>query len=326
MPFLNGFGTVKLQSLGIICQQTRISAETEGDAQIGDSFFVRHNVNDRIGGHSAELITVSVGQSDDIAGKLYNSKLHTQTESQVRNFLFSGVADSTDHTFDTPVTKAAGNDDSIHIGKKFVDIIITDQLGIDPFDLHFRIIGNGAMLQCFHHTDIGIMKGHIFANQSNFYFMFWILPGLNHLNPVAKIRLRTIHIQAVAHNICQLFFFHGKRQLIKNIHIKILDDSLLRDITELRNLFFDAVVQRKVGTTYQDIRLNTHTLQFFDTGLCRFGFKLSGSFQIWDQRHMDENTVLMSHIMLELAERLQERLTLNIAHGSANLDNSYLYL
>ena len=36
---------------------------------------------------------------------------------------------------------------------------------------------------------------------------------------------------------------------------------------------------------------------------------------------MNQNGVLMSHIVLELTDGLQERLTLDVAHGAAHLDD-----
>src|SRR5699024_3831064 len=133
--------------------------------------------------------------------------------------------------------------------------------------------------------------------------------------------LRTIHIQAVADNIGQLFLFHGKRQFIENIHIKVLDNSLLWHVTELRDRLLDAVVKRKVGTADQHVRLDTHPLQFLDTGLCRFGLKLSGALQVRDQSHMDEDAVLMTDLMLKLTERLEKWLTLDVADSAADLND-----
>ena len=121
-------------------------ANEVGTAKIGDAFLVRHNMNHRIGGHRAELITVSIFKADHIAGKFNDGKLHAKTQAKIRNLLFSGVTNGTDHSFDTAVTESARNDDSIHISEKFVNIIIADQFGIHPFDLNLGIVGNSAML------------------------------------------------------------------------------------------------------------------------------------------------------------------------------------
>ena len=76
-----------------------------------------------------------------------------------------------------------------------------------------------------------------------------------------------------------------------------------------------------LGPTYDDIRLDTDSLQLFYARLRRFRFHFTGSFQIWNQGNVDQNGVLVSDIVLELADRLQERLAFDIADGSADLND-----
>jgi len=59
-----------------------------------------------------------------------------------------------------------------------------------------------------------------------------------------------------------------------------------------------------LGAADDDIRLDTHSLKFFDACLCRFCLKLTGSLDIRDQCDMDQNRVFVSDLMLELADRL----------------------
>jgi len=58
------------------------------------------------------------------------------------------------------------------------------------------------------------------------------------------------------------------------------------------------------GTADDNIRLDTHSLKFFYTCLCRFCLKLTGSLNIRDQCDMDQDRVFVSDFMLELTDRL----------------------
>ena len=58
------------------------------------------------------------------------------------------------------------------------------------------------------------------------------------------------------------------------------------------------------GTADDDIRLDTHSLKFFYTCLCRFRLKFTGSLDIRDQCHMDQDRIFVSDLMLELTDRL----------------------
>ena len=59
-------------------------------------------------------------------------------------------------------------------------------------------------------------------------------------------------------------------------HIQILKNAVVRYITEQGNLVLDALIQRMLTPADNDVWLDTHTLQVFDTGLGRFGFQLLG--------------------------------------------------
>ena len=98
-----------------------------------------------------------------------------------------------------------------------------------------------------------------------------------------------------------------------------------RYITEQCNLSFDFISQWMLTSAYQNIRLNSHSLKFFYTGLCRFCLHLFRCFQIRNQCYMNQNRVVMSHIMLELTNRLKKRLTFNITNSSTNLYNRNLF-
>ena len=48
-----------------------------------------------------------------------------------------------------------------------------------------------------------------------------------------------------------------------------------------------------LGTANNNIRLNPHALQFFHTGLCRFGFHFSGGADIGNEGYMNQDGVLI---------------------------------
>ena len=64
-----------------------------------------------------------------------------------------------------------------------------------------------------------------------------------------------------------------------------------------------------------------HALQILNTGLGRLGLQFLRSTQIRNQRYMDQNGVIMAHLMLELTNGLQKRLALDVTYGTADLDD-----
>ena len=70
---------------------------------------------------------------------------------------------------------------------------------------------------------------------------------------------------------------------------------------------------------YNNIRLDSHTLQLFDRSLGWFGLHFTGCFQVRNQCDMDQDCIFMTDFMLELTDRLKERLTFNITDCTAGL-------
>ena len=95
----------------------------------------------------------------------------------------------------------------------------------------------------------------------------------------------------------------------------------LRYVTEQSNLILDGLIQRMLTSADDDIRLDAHALQILNTGLGRLGLQLLRSTQIRNQRYMDQNGIVMPHLMLELTDGLQERLALDVTYGTAYLDD-----
>ena len=93
------------------------------------------------------------------------------------------------------------------------------------------------------------------------------------------------------------------------------------NIAEQCDFTLDFIGQRMLASAYQNIRLDSHSLQFLDACLCRLGLHFFGSLQIRDQGNMDQNRIVMSDIMLELTDGFQERLALDISDRSADLND-----
>ena len=74
-----------------------------------------------------------------------------------------------------------------------------------------------------------------------------------------------------------------------------------------------------VGAAQQDGRLNADAEQFLDRMLRRLGLQLSGGRDVGQQRQVDEQRVLVPDLVAELADRLKEGRTLDVADGAADL-------
>jgi hypothetical protein len=240
--------------------------------------------------------------------------------------MLSGIANGTNLTLHATVTKTAGYQDSIHIGQILGYGILIYGLRINPLNVDSSAVCHTTMLQGLYDTDIGIVKRNIFAYQTYGNFMKRMLPGIDHCSPLIQIRLRTRHVQSLTGTLSQTLLLHLQRNLIKHLAVQILQYMGSRHITEQADLLPHMGIQRIFGTTYQNIRLESQSLHSLYTGLSGLGLHFTGGFQIGNQSHMNQTGVLLTYIVLELTDGLQERLAFDIAYGTAYLDNGNLRL
>ena len=125
-------------------------------------------------------------------------------------------------------------------------------------------------------------------------------------------------METIAHHLGQMFLLHRKGRFIEILHIQILEYMIRRNITEQGDLVFQFHGQRIFRPAHQDVRPESQSLQLLDAGLGGLGLQFPGSLQIRHQGHMEQDGVFLSHIVLELADGLQEGLALNIPHRSAH--------
>ena len=118
-----------------------------------------------------------------------------------------------------------------------------------------------------------------------------------------------------------MLFFHGQRGFIKVFNIQILQNMRVGDITEQSNLILDTLIQRMFATTYDDVRLNTHSLKLLNACLSRFGLHLLRCAQVRNQCNMNKDSILSAYFMLELTNGFQKRLTFDITYSSADFND-----
>ena len=90
----------------------------------------------------------------------------------------------------------------------------------------------------------------------------------------------------------------------------------LQNSSELAALFLRNF---PVGAAQQDIGLDADRAQFFHRMLRRLGLQLAGARDERQQRQVNVDRMTARQIVLDLADRLEERQALDVAHRAADL-------
>ena len=97
-----------------------------------------------------------------------------------------------------------------------------------------------------------------------------------------------------------------------------------RQVAEKGDLVLHSEIKGILGTAYNDIRLDSHSLKFLYACLGGLGFHLLRSPEIGNESYVDQNDILAPFLMLKLADGFQKRLAFDIAHSTPHFDDGDL--
>ena len=89
-----------------------------------------------------------IRQIRHVAGILNNSNLHTQTNPQIRNLVFTRILNCQDFPFDTTLAKATWHQNGMH-AFKYLRTMNFHVTGIDVFDIDLGTRLNTGMTDRF---------------------------------------------------------------------------------------------------------------------------------------------------------------------------------
>ena len=256
--------------------------------------------------------------------KLDHSHLHAETDAEIRDVVFPGVARRHNHALHAPISEAAGDDDPVTAGKRIGSRLVGDRFAVDPADLHPGIAGVPGVAQRLGHGEIGVVQLHIFPHKPDRYPVLKRFDPRDHLPPFIELRRARPEAQFPADDQRKVLVLQHQRRLIERRQRAVFDDAVGLDVAEHGDLAEDLRLQRLVAAQHDDIRRDAHALQFLDGVLGGLGLVLVAAAQKRDKRHMDKERVLAPLLKADLARGLQKGLAFNVTGGAADLGDDHV--
>ena len=110
-----------------------------------------------------------------------------------------------------------------------------------------------------------------------------------------------------------------QRHLVDVVGVGRRDDRLGLDVAEQGDLVADAARERLLGAGDDDVGLDADLAQLGDGVLRRLRLGLADDTDDRHESDVDVEHVVASDVLAELADRLEERQALDVAHGAADL-------
>ena len=112
------------------------------------------------------------------------------------------------------------------------------------------------------------------------------------------------------------FVQHGNRY--------VLDDAVLLDVAEQRDLFENGRLEMSVAPEHDDIGGDAQPAQLLDRVLGGLTLMLVAARQVGDERHVDEHGVAAALFQPDLADGFEKRLALDVARSTPDLGDDHV--
>ncbi len=232
-----------------------------------------------------------------------------------------------DFAFGAAFAKTTRHKDGVIAFEMRRGVLIIENLRIDPIDIDLHTVGHAAMGQRLLDRLVGVFKLHIFADDGDIDLAVGLVDAVGNVLPHRQIGLgRGRDAKRIKDRLVQPFVVIGQRRLIDRFEVIGRDDILFAHIAKQADFLALFFGDRMFGAADQHVRLQADGAQFLDRVLRRFGFQLSRSGQIGQQRQMHENALPARFVMGELADRFKEGQAFDIAHRAANLAEHEIHL
>ena len=140
VTLLNVFALIGFESFGILVEHTFVSSQTHRTSHVGDSLLLFHDIDNVVRSLFIHLAAVGIGISQYIAGKFDGNALHTQADTECRNIVCTSVFDSYKLTFDTTLSEARADNDTVHVFDLLFHIFICQLLTVDEVDVGLAVV------------------------------------------------------------------------------------------------------------------------------------------------------------------------------------------
>ena len=149
MTFLDVCLSIRFISLRPLLQDTVVCPQTHRTTHIGYILLFFHQVDHFIWGIGFHFRRVGFRQPHYVAGKFDHHALHTQTDTQARDIVFTSIFQCGKFPFNTTLPESRSDQDSIHIFQQFGCIAVIQFFGMEQMQIQLTIIINSSLQQRF---------------------------------------------------------------------------------------------------------------------------------------------------------------------------------
>ena len=265
-----------------------------------------------------ELGGVGVAPAEHVAGVFDDRDLHAQADAQVGDLVLAGVLHGADLAFHAAQAEAARDQDGVDAFQQ-AGALLLDVFGVDVAQVDLGAALDAGVGHRLDQRLVRVQQFHVLADHGDGDFTLGVELGIDHPVPFGQVGLPALQAEALDDDVVQALGMQHRRDAVDGVDVFQGDHRALLDVGEERDLAPRGDVDRVVGTADQHVRLQADGAQLLDRVLGRLGLGLAGGGDVRDQGQVHQHRALGADLDAQLADRLEERLRLDVADGATDL-------
>lgn len=261
-------------------------------------------------------------QSNDIAAEFDCGALHTEADTEERDFSFARIANGLHFSFDASFAETAGNQDTVVARQDPFGTLFFDIGTLDSRDANLGLVVDTRVVERFINRLVRILVFCIFADDRDADLVFGVPEREHQVVPRIEFQRLAGEVESLHHELIEFVISKGERDFVdRKILVDFLDNGFQVDVAEEGDLFSFFARDVLFAAADQHIGLDPDLTQQADRVLGGFCFDFRSGLKVGDQREVDKEAIVPADVLSELADRFEEREGFDIPYGAADFRN-----
>ena len=205
------------------------------------------------------------------------------------------------------------------VASSSLDLAVGEPLAVHPDDLDVAAVVRARVVQRLDHRHVGVGELVVLADQRDPHRVGGRLDPLHEPLPVGQVRRGQLDAEVPQHRLVDALVRELERHLVDRVDVARGHHRADRQVREQRDLLADVLAELLLGAAHHHVGLDADAAQLLDRVLRGLRLQLAGVAQERHEREVDEHAAVAPDLRVELAQRLEERQRLDVAHRAADL-------
>ena len=301
-------------------EDRRLGPESHRAPLVHDRVLLVHEADHGVGCVAVELGRVGGREARHVPGHVDHRALHPQADAEEGQPPLAGEPDRLHLALDAALTEPARHEQAVEAGEEPLRPLPLDVLTLDWLHADLRPVGDATVVEGLVDALVGVAVLGVLANQRDRHLVLGIPQPMEDVVPLLEVGWRRLDAEPPQDDLVDAIRLQRQGHLVdRKVLVTLLDHGVERHVAKERDLLAVGDVEAPFGAADEDVRLDTDLAEDAHRVLGGLGLQFAGGLEVGHEREVDEDAVFPAHLHRDLADRLQERQALDVAHRAADL-------